>query len=384
MISKGERNMLTKFKIESKIFKQIDLSILVATILIVLFGILNIYAATKAESGFSFAKKQLIWLGLSIIATYLILLWDYALLKGYVEILYWGSIVLLIITRFAGKVINGARGWLVIGGFSIQPAELMKFAMILMLAKKLEQLELKVNDWKNFFMLAGYAVLPMAIIVAQPDMGMTMVCFFIALGIFFCAGLDMKVIGGGLLGVIIAIIIVWNSGVIKPYQKQRLVSFLNPEADELNTGLQLTQSMIGIGSGGFFGTGIDLSKEAVSRSYVVQFVPEKQTDFIFAVIGEHWGTLGGICLLALYSLLIYRILINAKESKDIFGSIICAGLASYFLFAILQNIGMTIGIMPITGITLPLVSYGGSSLFTTIVALAVVLNISMRKKKIYF
>ena len=265
---------------------------------------------------------------------------------------------------------------------SIQPSELAKTAMILMLAKKMEQVDLRINDFRNFIKVAMYAMIPMIFIVVQPDMGMTMVSFFIALGIFFAAGLDIKVIGAGLLSLIVAIALVWNSGIIKDYQKDRLVGFLNPDGDELGINLQLTQSKIGIGSGGFFGTGLDLNGEV--GGYSSEFVPERQTDFIFAVIGEHWGTVGGIVLLLLYAIMIYRIIMTAKTSKDIFGSIICVGFASYFIFAILQNIGMTIGIMPITGITLPLVSYGGSSLLTTIVSIALVLNISMRKKKLKF
>lgn len=241
----------------------------------------------------------------------------------------------------------------------------------------------KINDVKNFFILTAYIIVPVLFIVKQPDMGMTMVCFFIVLGMFFIAGLDMRIIGGGLLSLVVAIVIVWNSGLIHTYQKARLTSFLNPEADELNTGLQLTQSMIGIGSGGLFGTGADLNINATT-GYVAQNVPEKQTDFIFAVVGEHWGTLGAIFLLTLYGIIIYRMLVISRTSKDLLGKMICVGFASYFLFAVLQNIGMTIGLMPITGITLPLVSSGGSSLLTTMMSIGLVLNIGMRKKKINF
>ncbi|MPQ42489.1 rod shape-determining protein RodA [Clostridium tarantellae] len=374
--------MLEKLKIDSKLRKELDYKLLTVMIVIVLFGILNIYLATRAEHGVFFTKKQLIWFGISMLVLYIILLWDYTILYGYVEIFYWGSIVLLIITRFAGSVINGARGWIVLGPVSIQPSELAKIAMILMLAKQMQIVDMKINNVKNFFKVAIYAAIPMVLIVIQPDMGMTMVSFFIVLGIFFVAGLDLRVIGSGLLALVLAIALVWNSGIIKSYQKMRLVGFLNPEADELGINLQLTQSMIGIGSGGFLGTGVDLKSN--DAGYAAEFVPERQTDFIFSVIGEHWGTIGGIFLLILYAMLIYRIIDTARNAKDIFGSVICIGFASYFIFAILQNIGMTIGIMPITGITLPLVSYGGSSLLTTIMSIALVLNIGMRKKKIQF
>ncbi|GFP77265.1 rod shape-determining protein RodA [Clostridium fungisolvens] len=374
--------MLKRLKLDTKLLREMDFSILIATILIVLFGIVNIYAAMKPDA--SDAKKQLLWFGVSLVVMYFIILVDYNILRNFVPILYWISILLLIYTKFMGATINGATGWIKIGSlFQIQASEVAKIALIFMLAKKMDELELKINNLKNFMILAAYTLLPVALIVIEPDMGMTMVCFFIVLGIFFCAGLDIRIIVGGLSSLVVGIMLLWNSGLIEVYQKRRLVSFLNPEADELGAGLQLMQSMTGIGSGGFFGTGLKLSQDA-GTSYVGQFVPEKQTDFIFAVIGEHWGTIGAIVLLILYGILIYRTIRTAKNSKDVFGSIICVGMASYFLFAILQNIGMTIGIMPITGITLPLVSYGGSSLLTTIMSIALIINIGMRKKKINF
>lgn len=376
--------MLGKLKLDLKILKELDFTLLVATIMTVLFGCLNIYLATKGSTiTLNSFKKQLIFLGISIVVIYFMLLIDYIMLKNYALIFYIFSTLLLAVTPFLGKTINGATGWIRIGGFSMQPSELAKIAIIILVAKKLEDMDGKINDVKNFFILTAYIIVPVLFIVKQPDMGMTMVCFFIVLGMFFIAGLDMKIIGGGLLSLVIAIIIVWNSGLIHTYQKARLTSFLNPEADELNTGLQLTQSMIGIGSGGVFGTGADLNINAAT-GYVAQNVPEKQTDFIFAIVGEHWGTLGAIFLLTLYGIIIYRILVISRTSKDMLGKMICVGFASYFLFAIFQNIGMTVGLMPITGITLPLVSYGGSSLLTTMMSIGLILNIGMRKKKINF
>ena len=375
--------MFNKLKIDTKLLKELDFGILSSMIVIVLFGTLNIYVATNSRFGMQFVTRQLVWFALALILLYLLLSIDYNLLMGYVPIFYWFCVALLIFTKFKGAVINGARGWLRLGPLSLQPSELAKLAIILMLAKKLDEMEGNINEPKNFFTLVFYAMVPVLFIVIQPDMGMTMVCFFIVLGIFFCSGLDMRVIGGGLLTLVVAIVLVWNSGLIEPYQKRRLTAVLNPEADELGANLQLTQSMVGIGSGGFLGTGLRFSKDNVG-GYSATFVPENQTDFIFAIIGEHWGTIGAIFLLALYGIMIYRFILIARQSKDIFGSVICVGLTSYFLFAILQNIGMTIGIMPITGITLPLVSYGGSSLLTTVLSVGLILNVGMRRKKINF
>ncbi|SHE66011.1 rod shape-determining protein RodA [Clostridium fallax] len=375
--------MLNKLKIDTKLLKELDLSILISMIMIVLFGIVNIYVATRASKGMEFSEKQFVWLILSLFVMYFLLVIDYSTIMAYVPIFYWICIGLLIFTKFKGATINGAQGWIRYGAFSLQPAELAKMGMILMLAKKLNDMDGEINNIKNFCILAFYAIVPMMFIVSQPDMGMTMVCFFIALGIFFCAGLDWRVIVGGLASIMVAIVIVWNSGLIHDYQKGRIKAVFNPEADELGSNLQLNQSMIGIGSGGFFGTGLNMNKDSVG-GYSSTFVPENQTDFIFSIIGEHFGTIGAIFLLVIYGIMIYRFLLISREAKDIFGSIICIGMAAYFLFAILQNIGMTIGIMPITGITLPLVSYGGSSLMTTVLSIGLVLNVGMRRKKINF
>ncbi|AQM61063.2 MULTISPECIES: rod shape-determining protein RodA [Clostridium] len=369
-----------KYKLDFKKIRDIDKVLLISTILLVLFGILNIYLAKKGEN---FATKQFIWFIVSLVALYIFMAIDYRVLYNYVPIFYWGGVGLLILTRFVGSVRGGAKGWITFGPVSLQPAELAKIGMILMLAKKLEEMDLEINNLKNFFTLVFYAAVPVVFIIVQPDMGMTMVSFFIVLGIFYVAGLDGRVIGGGLLALFLGIIIVWNSGLIQDYQKGRITSFMNPEANMSGSGYHLSQSLIAIGSGGVLGNTPSLANDA-STGYAAQHVPEVQTDFIFAAIAEHFGLIGVLFLLLLYGLLISRMITIARTSKDIFGSIICVGLVSYFLFALLQNIGMTIGLVPITGITLPLISYGGSSLLTTIMSIGLVLNVGMRRKKIRF
>ena len=372
-----------KYKMNLKKIRDIDKVLLLTTIALAVFGIINIYFATKGNYGFSYAKKQLIWFIVSLVALYIFMAVDYRVLYNYVPIFYWGGVLLLIATMFLGSVRGGARGWLVFGPISLQPAEVSKIGMILMLAKKLEEMDLHINNLKNFFTLAFYAAVPVAFIVIQPDMGMSMVSFFIVLGIFFVAGIDMKIIGGGFFALLLGIVIVWNSGLIQDYQKTRITSFMNPEANVSGSGYHLSQSLIAIGSGGLAGNRPSFSNDS-SSGYAAQHVPEVQTDFIFAEISENWGLIGVLFLLTMYGLLINRMITIARTSKDIFGSIICVGLVSYFLFAIFQNIGMTIGLMPITGITLPLLSYGGSSLLTTIMSIGLILNIGMRRKKIRF
>lgn len=377
--------MFKQLKLDMRLVKEIDKTILISLILLISYGILNIYLCTKGDYGLFFAKKQFFSFILSIAVLYILMAVDYAIIYNYVPIFYWGTVVLLLVAKVPGIgiVVNGARGWISLGGYQIQPSEFAKIGIILMLAKSLEEMDGKINDVKNFFILTFYAAVPVLLIVTQPDMGMSMVCFFIVLGIFYTIGLDIKIIGGGLMSLVLAIAIVWNSGLIESYQKARFTGFLNPAADDAKTGYHLTQSLISIGSGGIIGT-IPSLKNDGSTSYAAQNVPEVQTDFIFAAIADQWGFLGAMLLLILYGFLIYKMISIARTSKDIFGSVICVGIVSYFLFAILQNIGMTIGLLPITGITLPLVSYGGSSLLTTVISVGLVINVGMRRKKIYF
>lgn len=375
--------MLSKFKIELKQLKEIDKAVLFSMMALMIFGIINIYLASRAEFGTLFLVRQSIWFVVSMVALYFVIAIDYTLLKGYTPLFYWGAIALLVITMFIGTDINGARGWIRLGPLSFQPAELAKMATIMMLGKKLDEMDGTINEWKNFWIMAFYAIVPAVLIVIQPDMGMTMVLFFIVVGIFFIGGLDIRIIGGGLLSLLLAIILVWNSGIIQPYQKKRVTSFLNPEADSSASGYQLRQSLISIGSGGFLGINGSGGSESPD-GYASQYVPEVQTDFIFASIGEQWGLLGSAFLLLLYGILISKMIAIGRTAKDKFGSIICVGLVAYFLFALFQNIGMTIGLMPITGITLPLISYGGSSLLTTVLSIGLVINVGMRRKKLYF
>ena len=375
---------LSKFKMSLKELKRVDKWMLISIILITMFGIVNIYLAKKTSAGgMLFPVKQSIFFVASLVLLYFVVAIDYSIIKAFTPIFYWASIALLVLVLLIGSTINGAQGWIRLGPLSFQPAELAKIGTIMMMGKKLDDMEGEINNFKNFCILAFYAIIPAGLIVIQPDMGMTMVLFFMVLGVFFIGGLDNRIILGGLWALILGIVLVWNSGLIQDYQKRRITSFQNPEADSSDSGYHLRQSLIAVGSGGFFGSLNSLANDGTG-GYSSQYVPEIQTDFIFTQVCEQWGTFGAICLLTLYGILISRMINIARDSKDIFGRIIATGMVAYFLFAIWQNIGMTIGLMPITGITLPLVSYGGSSLLTTILSLGLVINVGMRKTKLNF
>lgn len=369
------KHILLKFRQ----IRRIDLGILISIVFLSLYGVMNVFYATN----FSSAKRQLLFIISSFIALYIILFMDYTYLKKFIPLVYYLNIALLIFTKIFGEARNGANGWIFIGNLALQPSEFMKISLILMISKVIDESNNKVNEKELIFKLAFYILLPLVAIVVQPDMGMTIVCFVMSIGILFIAGLNIKIFFSGLLLSIFSVLLVWDTNILPEYWKSRIISFLNPAADSLGNGLQVVQSKIGIGIGGFWGRNSVLSENKGS-SYVSQFVPEAQNDFIFSIIGEYWGFLGSIVLLGIFSFIILRILKIARNAKDRFGELFCIGMVFYILYAVFQNIGMTIGLLPVTGINLPFISSGGSSILSNMIGMAIVLNINMRKDTIVF
>lgn len=371
--------MLKKLIINRKLLKQLDFGLIITALIISLFGVMNIYSCTYKNYGNYYLKYQLIWIVLGLIIMYLIISIDYSLLGSYSKIIYAIGLFLLLYIDVFGKIAGGARSWVGIGSRGIQPSEFMKIATIILAAKMINDFEGKINTPKNLLRLIGIVFIPMILIVIQPDLGMTMVFFFIFLGIFYTAGLDSKIIFGGFITAAVLVLILWRSGALQLYQMGRIFGFLNPNQYELTYAYQATQSQIGIGSGGILGKGF------LKGTYVSSgFIPEISTDYIYAVVGEEWGLAGGLGLILFYGILIFKMIKIGKSSKDIFGQVMVSGFVATFLFLILQNIGMTIGMMPVTGVTLPFMSYGGSSILSNFISIGIVLNVGMRKKKINF
>lgn len=363
------KHILFKFRQTRKI----DFILLISVIILCLYGVINIFYATN----FSSARKQLLFVIISCITLYIILFIDYSYIKKIIPIIYFFNIGLLIFTKLFSNKINGANAWIQIGNFTLQPAEFMKISLILMISKIIDEGSDKINDKKYMYKLAYYILLPLISIIIQPDMGMTIVCFIMSIGVLFISGVNIKIFFAGLLLSIFSILLVWDTNLLPEYWKSRIVSFLNPTLDSMGNGLQVSQSKIGIGIGGIVGRN-------GNSSYVSQFVPEPQNDFIFSIIGEYWGFLGSILLLIVYVIIIMRILKIARSAKDKFGELFCIGMVFYILYSVFQNIGMTIGLIPVTGINLPFVSYGGSSILSNMIGIAIVLNINMRKQSIVF
>lgn len=373
------RMQLSNFKLNIRYIKQLDIIIILTLICLCLFGVVNIYSATHLNYNYYYLKKQIICILLGIVAMYIILTIDYKIITGYAGVFYWIGIASLIFTKLAGVTVNGARCWIKVGSMLIEPGEFVKIAVVLFLAKKIFDMNAEINNVKNLFVLLIYTAIPLGIMMTQPDLGMILISCSGVLGILFIAKLDLRVMMCGLIGMIILAAVAWNSGVLHDYQKDRITSFMYQDQDPYGKGYQLTESKTAIGSGGIWGQGLF---KGIQTS--VGAIPESSTDFIFTAVGEEWGFIGSLLLLGLYGILLARIIITAKYSEDVRGNLICIGISCCIMFSVFQNIGMTIGIMPITGITLPFISYGGSSILTNFIQIGLVLNVSMRKKKYIF
>ncbi|WP_201779748.1 rod shape-determining protein RodA [Oxobacter pfennigii] len=363
--------------------RNFDFGLVINILLICIIGIVTIASATQAFSGGTnrYFIQQIVWVLFGLCLLVVTTAIDYNTYRMYHKVIYFGNVIMLLLVVLVGKVTNGATSWFGIGSFGIQPSEFMKISMIIMLAKKIEEFEDGINNPGNLFKLFLYAALPLGLIMLQPDLGTAMVLVFIVIGMLFMAGLNLKIFFTGLCAAAVSVLAVWFSPVpiLKPYQKDRLLVFLNPENDQLGSGYQIVQSKIAIGSGQLFGMGFGNGIQNEGG-----FLPESHTDFIFSVLGEEFGFIGALILVALYAYLIFTCFSKAKIAKDKFAQMIAVGISSMFLFQMFQNVGMTIGLMPITGITLPFVSYGGSSMWTSMISIGLILNIGMRRHKINF
>lgn len=365
--------------INLKLVKKLDFILILSILVISLFGSINIYSATYKKYSFYYLNHQIMWILISICVAYIILAIDYQIILNYVEYLYLFNIVLLIYTYLFTSPINGAKVWISFGSVAIEPAEFAKLTITLMLAKKIQEMNGDINNFKNLSILFLYTIVPTILIAIAPDMGLVLLIFVAVLAILFILKLDLKIMLSGLLVLLISLTIAWNFGGIKEYQKQRITSFSNQDSSSNGSNFQLKQSKIAIGSGGLLGEGF-------TKGSFIQgnFVPESHTDFIFAVIADEWGFLGPILVLIGYGIVELRIIKIAKNSKNISGTVICIGISASLMLSIYQNIGMTMGIMPISGITLPFISYGGSSVLSNFISMALVLNVGMRNSKINF
>jgi len=366
--------------VDRKLIKNIDLGIVISTILLIVYGMISISSATHIRSGGSMGtlKVQIIAFILGIIGVILILLIDYKTFGDNYVLIYITNVFLLTLVLIIGFSTKGTRGWIDLGPVNMQPSEVVKIGYILTFAKYLEKKKDNLNKLIDVLPAMLHLGLIVGLIMLQPDTGTALVFIFISIFMLFAAGISYKIIAGAFGSFLISLPIIWKL-FLKPYQKNRILVFLNPELDPMGAGYHVIQSKTAIGSGQFLGKGLF---EGTQNN--LGFILERHTDFIFSVIGEELGLVGALVLMMLFLWLLLRCIHIAKVSKDDYGMLICVGIISMFLFHIFENIGMTIGLMPVTGIPLPFISYGGSNLLTNMAAVGLVLNVGMRRQVIRF
>lgn len=371
------------FRIDRRLIQNFDWVTFTVTLLIVFVGIMTIYSATRplSEEEYSgFYIRQIIWLIISVIAMFFIVSFDYIWLGRFSIPLYVIGIILLLIVFIMGKIGMGAKRWISLGPFSFQPSEFYKILFVVMLANYLSQIKGTVEAKTLFRIFFFITFIPIILLIKQPDLGTTLIIMAIFTAVILAKGISKKI---AILLIIIGLIslpflgnILW--GGLKDYQKNRIVAFIEPEIDRTGIGYHLNQSKITIGSGKFLGKGFLHGTQGPFR-----FLPEKHTDFIFAVFAEEWGFLGSTALLMLYLILILRGLDTARKARDEFGRLLATGITFMFLFYFVVNIGMTLGLMPVVGIPLPFMSYGGTALLSNFIGIGILINIRTRRFELF-
>lgn len=390
---------------DSRFLRKLDYTLLATVAMIILLSLTVIYSATKpaellpvagvaAENvdPFAYVKRQLLWVLLGAGAMGMMLYLHYEDLIKHVRFIYVVNLIMLGAVIYFGSSDLGAQRWIKIGSFQIQPSEFSKLMMIICFAAFLSLRKKKLNRLRDLLPSFAFFSVPILLIFKQPDLGTALVFLAIMFGMLFVAGARPRLLVGLIAGAggVVALWIwayFWlaaNRGMqlwipLKDYQLKRLLIFLNPWQDPLDAGYNVIQSQIAIGQGGLWGRGLFHGSQTHG-----DFLPISETDFIFSVVGEEFGFVGATILLGLFFIVIYRCILITINAKDDFGTLVAAGVVSMLTFHVLVNVGMTTGIMPVTGIPLPMFSAGGSSMITNLAALGLLLNINMRRQKILF
>lgn len=386
--------------INKNMWKYVDWFTVIIIVVLMGYGLLSLLNATAtpftgdettiadflANLDLSTAGWQFVFCVIGLVLMFAVMLIDYHSLAHITEWLYWGTVVLLVAVIALGSNQKGATGWFMIGSRGFQPAEVCKILIIVVLAKifaqKTEGHEEGIQTFSDVFPMLWRMLIPVALIVAQPDMGTALVYVFVFAMMLFMAKVNWKVvlILIGIAALIFGIYLIYIANDPGNYQWRRILAFFNPEAQivvDADATMQMEQAKLAIGSGQFFGKGL-FNAGSLSQ---LGYVPENHNDFIFAATVEAFGFLGGLILIILYFLLIARTFMLAMRAKDDFGAFIIIGVAAMTLFHVVENIGMNIGLLPVTGIPLPLFSYGGSSMILNGLAFGFVISVDMRRQR---
>lgn len=371
------------FPAERRAIRHLDPILLLAVGLLSVVSLLAVYSATFKSpvelqlDPAAYLKKQITWIALGTIVLLLAATFDYRFVKVYAGFAYGAMLLALVLVRTPlGSSTAGAQRWFQILGFQLTPSEYMKIALIAMLAAYLSELRTTDLTLQEVLRATAIAALPTLLVFLQPDVGTSIVLTAILVGILVVAGTKARILGVLALSAILLLFVAFQLGVIKQYQIARLTSFLDANNSAPQSTYNKEQAEIAIGAGGLTGRGYTKGTQTN-----LSFVPEQHTDFIFTVVGEEFGFAGAAIVLLLFAVLLWRAFRIAMLSKDQFGTYLAAGIASMFAVQMFVNIGMTVGIMPITGIPLPFVSYGGSSMIANYIAVGLLLNVHMRRFK---
>ena len=353
--------------------RDLDWTLLIISMVICGVGVLQIYSATRETVWQDAWWKQIIYIGAGLVLMWLTLIIDYHAMMNHVFTMYILSAVSLIAVLFVGRSAYGGRRWIAVaGGFHLQVSEFVKLVIILLVARFLADLKTEDLEGRDMAKIAGLVALPAALVLKEPDLGTALTYFPILVVGMFLAGMRSKYMVA--IAVITLLVLPVGWSVLKDYQKARLVSFMDPDRDPRGSGYQVIQSKIAVGAGGMWGKGVTKGSQTQLR-----FLPVPHTDFIFSAFAEEHGFVGVIVVLALYFVLIMQIVQDAQTASDKAGMYICMGVAALFLFHVLVNVGMVVGRMPTTGIPLPLMSAGGSSVLSNFMMLGLVNNVRLRR-----
>jgi rod shape determining protein RodA len=356
-------------------FRDFDWALLGLVLILCVVSVLEIYSTTVHTRFASFESKQIMFIGAGMVGMFILAKIDYHRLLDWSPWVYGVFLVSLVAVKVAGHKALGARRWIAIGPVQFQPSEWVKLVLVLVVARYFANLGGRYLTWRDIFKAFAMVGIPMVLVLVQPDLGTTLTYAPILVAGLFLGGISMRQAAILVLCGTALIAGVWSSGkILKPYQKARLTSFINPDNDPRGSGYQIRQSLIAVGDGGIWGKG--QSKGSQTQGY---FLPIPYTDFIFAAFSEEHGFVGAVFVLLLYFFILMRLIQNAQTAADLPGSLIIMGIVAVLTFQIAVNVGMVIGFMPVTGIPLPLMSYGGSSVLFTFLALGVAMNVRMRR-----
>ncbi len=357
-------------------FRDFDWLLLGLVLLLSVLSVLEIYSTTVHTRFAGFASKQVVYIALGVVGMFVVSRIDYHRLLNWAPWGYGlGILALLAVLSPLGHKALGGRRWIELGPVLVQPSEFIKFILILMVARYFANLGGRSLTWGDIFKAFALVGIPMLLVMKQPDLGTTLTYAPILVVGLFLGGIGFRQAAILIVCGISLIAGIWTSGkFLKPYQKARLTSFVHPQDDPRGSGYQVLQSKIAVGSGGIWGEGTE--KGTQTQGY---FLPVPYTDFIFAAFGEEHGFVGAIFVLLLYFFILMRLIQNAQTAADLPGSLLIMGIVAVLTFQIMVNVGMVIGFMPVTGIPLPLMSYGGSSVLFTFLALGAAMNVRMRR-----